>query len=205
MNTTLPWAAQLAIAALIGLVIGLLLMWLGLRGKNGKSKKEHEALKQEFGQYRQKVDEHFIETAAAVDELNKSYQKVVRHLSDGAHTLMDKKTLQQQLALRGDTSVTVAYLAASTATDNIKEPTLPLDHPIDTTLSPDEQQNHPIASEAELAVATNEYSLESSDSPINYPETQEIITHNSMDTTDAIEPKNVESEPTESTIEPPKI
>ncbi|MCS4534746.1 YhcB family protein [Neisseria montereyensis] len=203
MNTTLPWAAQLAIAALIGLVIGLFLMWLGLRGKNGKSKKEHEALKQEFGQYRQKVDEHFIETAAAVDELNKSYQKVVRHLSDGAHTLMDKDTLQQQLALRGDTSVTVAYLAASTTIDN-KETILPPDHSTDDiAINNDVQQNHNIDSETELTTTANEHPLTADETPISHSEVQEVTADNNIAASDVTQPQNFES--AESTTEPPKI
>ncbi|MDO4907200.1 YhcB family protein [Neisseria sp.] len=114
MNT-LPWEAQLALAAVTGFAAGLLLMWLLMRPKASQHKKERETLMQEFGQYRRKVDEHFIETAAAVDELNRSYQKVIRHLSSGAHTLMGKETLQEQLTKRGNASVTVAYLAAGTA------------------------------------------------------------------------------------------
>ncbi len=114
MNT-LPWEAQLALAAVIGFAAGLLLMWLVLRPKANQHKQERETLMQEFGQYRRKVDEHFVETAAAVDELNRSYQKVIQHLSSGAHTLMGKETLQEQLTKRGNASVTVAYLAAGTA------------------------------------------------------------------------------------------
>ncbi|MCQ9327530.1 YhcB family protein [Neisseria dentiae] len=114
MNT-LPWEAQLALAAVIGFAAGLLLMWLVLRPKANQHKQERETLMQEFGQYRRKVDEHFVETAAAVDELNRSYQKVIQHLSSGAHTLMGKETLQEQLTKRGNASVTVAYLASGTA------------------------------------------------------------------------------------------
>lgn len=111
----LPWEAQLALAAIAGFAAGLLLMWLVLRPKANRHKQERETLMQEFGRYRRKVDEHFIETAAAVDELNRSYQKVIRHLSSGAHALMGKETLQEQLTKRGNASVTVAYLAAGTA------------------------------------------------------------------------------------------
>lgn len=116
MNT-LPWEAQLALAALAGLAAGLLLMWLLMRPKANQHKQERETLMQEFGQYRRKVDEHFVETAAAVDELNRSYQKVIQHLSSGAHSLMGKETLQEQLTKRGNASVTVAYLAAGTAAE----------------------------------------------------------------------------------------
>ncbi|MBF0803519.1 MULTISPECIES: DUF1043 family protein [unclassified Neisseria] len=111
----LPWEIQLAAASVTGFAAGLLVMWLVLRPKTGRHKQEREMLMQEFGRFRRQVDEHFVETAAAVDELNRSYQKVIRHLSSGAHSLMDKKTLQEQLTKRGNASITVAYLAAEAA------------------------------------------------------------------------------------------
>lgn len=111
----LPWEAQLAIAAVIGFLLGLLLMWLALR-KNKGQQKEHDALVQRFSQYRQDVDKHFTDTATAVDELNRSYQKVIQHLSSGAQSLMGKEALQEQLAKRSDKAVTVGYLAAAGAT-----------------------------------------------------------------------------------------
>lgn len=111
----LPWEAQLAIAAVIGFLLGLLLMWLALR-KNKGQQKEHDALVQRFSQYRQDVDKHFTDTATAVDELNRSYQKVIQHLSSGAQNLMGKEALQEQLAKRSDKAVTVGYLAAAGAT-----------------------------------------------------------------------------------------
>ena len=80
----LPWEAQLILAGVVGLLVGLLVMWLLLR-QSGGQKKQHEALVQKFSDYRQDVDKHFVETAAAVDELNRSYQKVVQHLSQGVN------------------------------------------------------------------------------------------------------------------------
>ncbi len=114
MNT-LPWEAQLALAAVTGFAAGLLLMWLVLRPKANQHKQERETLMQEFGQYRRKVDEHFVETAAAVDELNRSYQKVIQHLSSGAHTLMGKETLQEQLTKRGNAAVSGVSAAVAAA------------------------------------------------------------------------------------------
>jgi uncharacterized membrane-anchored protein YhcB (DUF1043 family) len=108
----LPWEAQLILAGVVGLLVGLLVMWLLLR-QSGGQKKQHEALVQKFSDYRQDVDKHFVETAAAVDELNRSYQKVVQHLSQGAQNLMGQEALQEQLAKRSNKSVTVAYLAAT--------------------------------------------------------------------------------------------
>ena len=90
-------------------------MWLALR-KNKGQQKEHDALVQRFSQYRQDVDKHFTDTATAVDELNRSYQKVIQHLSSGAQNLMGKEALQEQLAKRSDKAVTVGYLAAAGAT-----------------------------------------------------------------------------------------
>lgn len=108
----LPWEAQLAIAVIIGFLVGLLVMWLALR-RNKSQQKEHDALVQRFSRYRQDVDKHFTDTATAVDELNRSYQKVIQHLSSGAQTLMGTEALQEQLAKRSDKAVTVGYLAAA--------------------------------------------------------------------------------------------
>ena len=112
MNQNLSWEIQLALAAVIGLVIGLLVMWLMMRTSRSKEK-EHEELVQKFQNYRQEVDKHLVDTAAAVDELNRSYQKVIQHLSSGAQKLMGKEALQEQLANRSNKAVTVAYLAAT--------------------------------------------------------------------------------------------
>lgn len=111
-NTT--WMGYVILAAVLGLATGLLLMWLFLRNSR-KNKEQHQALLQTFSEYRNEVDKHFVDTAAAVDELNRSYQKVVAHLSKGAQHLMKQETLQEQLAQRVDKSVTVAYLAQTDA------------------------------------------------------------------------------------------
>ena len=115
MNPTLPLEMQLALAAIAGLALGMLVMWLAMRPKSSQERAKHDALNQQFQDYRRQVDQHFVDTAEAVDELNKSYQKVVQHLSSGAQSLMGKEALQEQLARRSDKSVTVAYLAAAAA------------------------------------------------------------------------------------------
>lgn len=109
MNNSMIWLV--VVAGLVGLVIGLLAMWLALRGGNRKDKQQHQALLHKFEHYRDDVDRHFVETAAAVDELNRSYQKVIEHLSKGAQHLMKQDVLQEQLTKRANKSVTVAYLA----------------------------------------------------------------------------------------------
>lgn len=47
MNQNLSWEIQLALAAVIGLVIGLLVMWLMMRTSRSKEK-EHEELDAEI-------------------------------------------------------------------------------------------------------------------------------------------------------------
>ncbi|MDO4641728.1 MAG: DUF1043 family protein [Neisseria sp.] len=112
MNTLL--LAHYALAALGGLILGILFTWLAMRGNKTliqEKTRENEALSQQFNEYRSQVDRHFVDTAEAVDELNRSYQKVVQHLSNGAQSLMGKEALQEQLTLRSNKAVTVAYLA----------------------------------------------------------------------------------------------
>ena len=90
-----PTVSMLVLAATAGLAAGFLLAWLFLRGKQSRQASEREALKQEL------------------DALNRSYQNVIRHLSNGAQTLMGKEALQEQLAKRSDKAVTLGYLAGS--------------------------------------------------------------------------------------------
>lgn len=108
-----PTVSMLVLAATAGLAAGFLLAWLFLRGKQLRQASEREALKQELDDYRSRVDQHFADTAEAVDALNRSYQNVIRHLSNGAQTLMGKEALQEQLAKRSDKAVTLGYLAGS--------------------------------------------------------------------------------------------
>ena len=108
-----PTVSMLVLAATAGLAAGFLLAWLFLRGKQSRQASEREALKQELDDYRSRVDQHFADTAEAVDALNRSYQNVIRHLSNGAQTLMGKEALQEQLAKRSDNAVTLGYLAGS--------------------------------------------------------------------------------------------
>ena len=108
-----PTVSMLVLAATAGLAAGFLLAWLFLRGKQSRQASEREALKQELDDYRSRVDQHFADTAEAVDALNRSYQNVIRHLSNGAQTLMGKEALQEQLAKRSGKAVTLGYLAGS--------------------------------------------------------------------------------------------
>ncbi len=99
------------IALIIGFIAGLGLMWFIMRSnRSEKKRQQYEAVKASFDQYRQQVDQHFIDTASAVDEMNRSYQKVLQQLSVDARQLMEHSTIQEQLIKRADKSVTMAFL-----------------------------------------------------------------------------------------------
>ena len=99
------------IALIIGFIAGLGLMWFIMRSnRSEKKRQQYEAVKASFDQYRQQVDQHFIDTASAVDEMNRSYQKVLQQLSLDARQLMEHSTIQEQLIKRADKSVTMAFL-----------------------------------------------------------------------------------------------
>lgn len=109
------------VAAALGFFIGAVLVWIikGTNQGNGQYnaeetetlRKEHEALKQSYAQFRSSVNDHFARTADAVDQLTDSYKNVFNQLSEGAQNLMDKETLKQQLEKRRGKTVILSYLA----------------------------------------------------------------------------------------------
>ncbi|MDO4694803.1 MAG: DUF1043 family protein [Eikenella sp.] len=111
---------QLLLTGIGGFLIGAGFTWLLTRGKK-QDKTELDAARQELQTYRQEVERHFIDTADAVDELTRSYQKVFSHLSRGAETLMSQESYRSQLEQRSGQAVTLAYLSRRAA-DGAAEP-----------------------------------------------------------------------------------
>lgn len=105
---------QLLLTGIGGFLIGTGFTWLLTRGKK-QDKTELDAARQELQTYRQEVERHFIDTADAVDELTRSYQKVFTHLSRGAETLMSQESYRSQLEKRSGQAVTLTYLSQQTA------------------------------------------------------------------------------------------
>lgn len=119
---------EMMIAAVVGFIVGALLIWLISSTKQKSAsesqsalQKEKEALQKEYNQYRDEVNAHFAKTADAVDNLTKSYQDVFAHLSDGAQHLMDKEALQAQLKKREGKAVTLAYLVDKNTLKQVDE------------------------------------------------------------------------------------
>lgn len=116
MNTA-NFNLDVVVAAIVGFIIGALLVWIisYLSRKKDKeeddaTRQELQALQKEYNQYRARVNEHFAKTADSIDGLTKSYQQVFDHLSHGAQNLMDSEALQAQLEKRQNKAVTLAYL-----------------------------------------------------------------------------------------------
>lgn len=116
MNTT-NFNSDVVVAAIIGFIIGALLVWIisylsrkKEQDEDDATLQELQALQKEYDQYRTRVNEHFAKTADSIDGLTKSYQQVFDHLSHGAQDLMDSEALQAQLEKRQNKAVTLAYL-----------------------------------------------------------------------------------------------
>ncbi len=108
---------EILIAALLGVLLGIGLYWLMYRSRFSKAEglnKELEQRNQELSEvreqlqhmvqrdrdqsdYKSKVDDHFVETAALINQMTQSYKAVYDHLEKGAFSLVGKETLQERL------------------------------------------------------------------------------------------------------------
>lgn len=95
------WIA-VAIALALGIVIGIILTQLARRVSGGSStgtQAQLESLQLRFEEYQQDVSSHFKTTASLVSRLNRSYQDIQEHLTQGAMDLSpDDMTRQRLLA-----------------------------------------------------------------------------------------------------------
>ncbi len=88
------------ITALISLVVGVLIGFLVSAMFKKDNKEEQEkliALEEEFADYRTEVSDHFVETAAMVNQLTSSYKNVYDHLEKGAYKLVGEEELHKRL------------------------------------------------------------------------------------------------------------
>lgn len=77
------------VALLIGALIGYL---LGRSGGNSGEQEQLDEAKQELEDYKNKVANHFEETADLVNKMTESYRGVYKHLATSAQTLCDADT-----------------------------------------------------------------------------------------------------------------
>lgn len=82
------------IAGIIGLLLGLLIMWLYLR-TNRQQQKQYKTIKTQFTEYQHQVEQHLVGNATAIEELNHSYQKMLTQWNQTVHQLMHQTKLPQ--------------------------------------------------------------------------------------------------------------
>lgn len=100
----------LVIGVVAGGAAGAAVVWaLGARLGQGKAVAE---LKKENEQFRDRVSEHFVETAALINNLTDSYKAVFDHLSSGAEKLVDKKALAERMPRVSSREVTLKHIGA---------------------------------------------------------------------------------------------
>ncbi len=123
-NQLTQMSPEMLIAAGIGFLVGAILFWIiasMMRPSNtthDSLQKSYDDLKKEYKAYREKVDGHFSKTTVAFDNLTQNYQELLKHLSTGAETLMDAKSLQREREKRQGKAVTLTYLSTAEKKEN---------------------------------------------------------------------------------------
>jgi uncharacterized membrane-anchored protein YhcB (DUF1043 family) len=128
---------ELVMALLVGMLLGIGLYWWMYQARVNKAKtldRELERREQELSEvreqlqhmvqrdretsdYKSKVDDHFVETAALINQMTQSYKAVYDHLEKGAISLVGKENLQKRLANVQAQPVKLEYIGLSSQTD----------------------------------------------------------------------------------------
>ena len=81
-------AIVVVIVGIVCLVAGLLVgLWYGKSGQSAEAEKA-EAVKNEFGEYREAVNQHFENSAKHFAAIGQEYQALYRHMANGADALL---------------------------------------------------------------------------------------------------------------------
>lgn len=106
----------MALMLLVGILLGALIARRGLKPNTLKAEKAEE-LKEaltikdnELEKLKAEVSDHFVETAALVNQLTQSYKAVYEHLEKGAYHLVGEETLQKRLSHVETEPVMLEYL-----------------------------------------------------------------------------------------------
>jgi len=88
-----------ALAALGGLLIGMLLTYLTIGRGPSKSELNQKlaSVEEEYEAHKEHVDKHFVTTSELVNDLTESYAKVYKHLSEGAEQLSGVVDMRHRL------------------------------------------------------------------------------------------------------------
>ncbi len=92
------------VGLLLGLLIGGVGVWFWLKSRPGAAQSV-VSLQKENQQFREEVNQHFVQTAELINQLTDSYKAVFDHLSDGAERLVDQKTIEERMPRVGNQEV----------------------------------------------------------------------------------------------------
>ena len=106
---------QILIAFLAGALLAFAATFFWMKRKSSSA--PNEAVR-ELEQYRQKVAEHFRQTASAVDQMTDSYKAVFDHLKTGANELLDEETIRRELTDESEEVITLNRLGHRPSADS---------------------------------------------------------------------------------------
>jgi uncharacterized membrane-anchored protein YhcB (DUF1043 family) len=107
-----------------GVIIGILIggtavaIWLKRRGGSAESV---AVLKRENAQFREEVNEHFVQTAELINQLTDSYKAVFDHLSEGAEKLVDPEVVRERMPQVGSEEVRLKRIGTVMASEPSQE------------------------------------------------------------------------------------
>ena len=106
------------VGLIIGILIGGVAIWIVLRSRGETGGTSVAKLKKDNEQFREEVNEHFVQTAALINKLTDSYKEVFDHLNDGADSLVDKKAVRDRMPRVTDQEVRLRHMGASSEDDS---------------------------------------------------------------------------------------
>ena len=110
------WLILIGLA--IGLVVGGSLVWVLMPRPDGDVSVKQ--IKKENAQFREEVNEHFVQTAELINQLTDSYKAVFDHLSDGAGKLVDEKALRERMPRVTSQEVRLKHIGSASEDGNAK-------------------------------------------------------------------------------------
>lgn len=91
-----------------GVVVASLVAWRARQAdRSGRSMRAVEAQHQQF---RDEVNQHFVETAELINRMTDSYKAVFDHLSEGAERLVENRVVEERMPKVGDHEVRLKHI-----------------------------------------------------------------------------------------------
>ena len=171
--------AGLAVAALLaGAGIGY---WFGRAGKAVESAKLTE-VEDEFSTYREKVTDHFAETASHFQSLGQQYRELYEHMAAGSQALCNSEDAAPKLPFGAAGAAAIAAGTAGVATEDHSEAEAPKEYrskekPAESI---DVSQDEPSADEVATPTVHSEASTEHQSNQPTTPDGGEVTAEDAV-------------------------